>query len=120
MINGIGSNSFPLQGRTQVARERSDTDRNPATSPEKAPADAWDSLTERRVSGSPSPSDTLIEERLVQHRVEARQAAADARLQRFDADELPLATVRALSTFSAIAASSADQDAGLAGIDIHI
>lgn len=126
MINGIGSNgNYPLQSGSGVVRERSDVARNPAASPEKTPADVQQTLV-RDAREAPdngagdarradSPGD-----RELQRRVEARQAAVDARLERVGGDELPLSTARALSTFSAVASQGSGQDTELAGIDIRI
>ncbi|SDX23295.1 hypothetical protein [Marinobacter mobilis] len=123
MINGIGSNGgYPLQNGSGVVRERSDGARNPAASPEKTPSDV-----EQTLARAPSDNGTedfrrpeSLSDRELQRRVEARQAAADVRLERFSGDELPLSTARALSTFSAVASQGSGHDTELAGIDIRI
>lgn len=123
MIHGVGSNGgYPLQSGSGVVRERSDVARNPAASPEKTPSDVEQTLA--RAAADNGTEDfrrpDMVSDRELQRRVEARQAAADARLERFNGDELPLATARALSTFSAVASQGSGQDTELAGIDIRI
>lgn len=125
MIGGINSNGFhPSQSGALPARERTDVARNPATGPEKtADAEVRRDLSEPRTSladgRSPGPSNPGSSEGL-ERRVEARKAAEDARLERFRADDVPLATSRALATFADVAGRRDGEDAELAGIDIRV
>ncbi|MBW0148901.1 UDP pyrophosphate phosphatase [Marinobacter arenosus] len=120
MIGGInsGSNYAYQTGNNSLARERSDTARLPASSPEKSAESARRELSDGKslVAIERGP-DTNLE-----RRIEARRAAEDARLERFRADDLPLPTARALSTFATIAAAGQESggDASLAGIDILV
>lgn len=120
MIGGITSgNNYGYQtGNNSPVRERSDGARAPAAAPEKLPASARRDLAEAR-------SFTAIErlpEASLERRVEARRAAEDVRLERFRADEVPLPTARALSTFALVAAAGQEpgDDVPLAGIDILV
>lgn len=119
MIGGLNpNNSFALQsGNNSPVRERSDVARAPASAPERS-AEAI-----RRDLGDGRGETTAIlrlDSESLERRVEARRAAEDVRLERFRADELPLSTSRALSTFADIAARGDAGDSGLAGIDILV
>lgn len=118
MIGGLNpNNSFALQsGNNSPVRERSDVARAPAAAPDKNPEGVRRDLADGRGESAAPRLDTEALER----RVEARRAAEDARLERFRADELPLSTSRALSTFTDIAARGDVGDNGLAGIDILV
>lgn len=80
--------------KSQESRERSDVTRAPASTTEDNPGQA--------------------------RRIEARRAAEDARLERFRADDVPLNTARALSTFANIAAPAEAPEGILTGIDIRV
>lgn len=121
MISGINSSgSYPLQSGNAPLRERSDVARTPAASPDRSNTGVREDLAnplDTNKLGTNNPSDNG---ELLQRRVEARRAAEDVRLERFNADEVSLATSRALSTFAQVAAQQDDQDVELAGIDIRI
>lgn len=105
MIGGINSNGFyPSQSGALPARERTDVARHPATGPEK----------------TVDVADVEVRRDLSEPRVEARKAAEDARLERFHADDVPLAVSRALATFADVAGQRDGEDAELAGIDIRV
>lgn len=121
MIGGINpSGNYGYQtGTNNPARDRGDTVSAPASSPEK-PADAvrrdlsagLQESASQRVGGGEQP----------ERRIEARRAAEDARLERFRADDVPLPTAKALSTFATVA-SAGQESSGegvLAGIDILV
>ena len=120
MIGGITSgNNYGLQtGNNSPVRERSDAVRAPASAPEKS-ADTVrrDLATGLQVSATEQSTSESLE-----RRVEARRAAEDVRLERFRADEVPLPTARALSTFAVVAAAGQESsgEASLAGIDILV
>lgn len=118
MIGGVNSNSsLPYQsGNNNPVRERSDVARTPASSPDRSVEGVRRDLAEGRPETAPRQVNTESLER----RVEARRAAEDARLERFRADELPLSTSRALSTFTDIAARGDNGENGLVGIDILV
>ncbi len=118
MIGGVNSNSsLPYQsGNNSPVRERSDVARTPASSPDRSAEGVRRDLAEGRPETAPRQVNTESLER----RVEARRAAEDARLERFRADELPLSTSRALSTFTDIAARGDNGENGLVGIDILV
>lgn len=128
MISGVNTNgNYPLQSGNAPLRERGDSARTPAASPDKSGPDVSHDLANPQSLVDPQPRvdspasvDQLGNGELLQRRVEARRAAEDVRLERFNADEVPLATSRALSTFAQVAAQSDDQDVELAGIDIRI
>ncbi|WP_165856966.1 UDP pyrophosphate phosphatase [Marinobacter sp. JSM 1782161] len=64
--------------------------------------------------------DTVDPERL-ERRVQARQAAEDAQLERFRADDVPLRNAQALDVFNNIASTREEgDDVELAGIDIRV
>ncbi len=120
MIGSINSgNSFTSQsGNNSPIRERSDVARAPAASPEKTPENARRDLADARTA-------TLIERtpgESLERRIEARRAAEDIRLERFRADDMPLPTAQALSTFAVVAAAGQESgdDLPLAGIDILV
>lgn len=96
-------------------RERNDVARAPASGPEKQTGDV-----RRDLASGPQPAERAAPAENTERRVEARRAAEDARLERFRADELPLATSRALDAFTDIASRDDSGDAGLAGIDILV
>jgi hypothetical protein len=119
MIGGINpNNNFAFQsGNSSPARERSDVARTPASAPDRNAEGVRRDLADGRANTlAPARVDTEGLER----RVEARRAAEDARLERFRADELPLSTSRALSTFTDIAARGDSGENSLAGIDIRV
>lgn len=118
MIGGLNpNNSFALQsGNNSPVRERSDVARAPASSPDKNAEGVRRDLAD----GRPETAAPRLDTEALGRRVEARRAAEDARLERFRADELPLATSRALSTFTDIAARGESGENGLAGIDILV
>lgn len=96
MIGGINpNNNLAYQtGNNTLSRERSDVARAPASTAEDNPGQ--------------------------ERRIEARRAAEDARLERFRADDVPLNTARALSTFANIAAPAEAPEGILTGIDIRV
>lgn len=107
MINGLSSNSYPLlQPDRQIQREQAGYARPDS----RNPAPAVDPST---------PRDT-VDPKLLERRVQARQAAEDARLERFRADEVPLRNAQALDVFTGIASQRDDGDVELAGIDIRV
>lgn len=120
MIGGINPNGNPAfqSSNNSPVRERSDVARAPATAPETSR-----DVIGRRLS---DPSSRAAENRpaapteSLERRIEARQAAEDARLERFRADEIPFNTSRALSTFADVAGRGDGSDSGLAGIDILV
>lgn len=120
MIGGVNPNSgLPFQsGNNSPVRERSDVARAPATSPDNNSDAVRRDLSDprsRNAEERPVPSAESLE-----RRIEARQAAEDVRLERFRADEVPLNTSRALSTFADVAARGDTSDNVLAGIDILV
>lgn len=120
MIGGVNTNSgLPFQsGNNSPVRERSDVARAPASAPDNGRQEVRRDLADTRSRNAderPVPSAESLE-----RRIEARQAAEDVRLERFRADELPLSTSRALSTFADVAARGDVADAGLSGIDILV
>lgn len=121
MIGGINNaNPFAFQtGNNAPARERGDVARAPAASPEKPQAGVRRDLADA-VQIDPASDRARAEE--LERRIEARRAAEDARLERFRADDVPLPTARALSTFAGVAAAGQDAagSGSIAGIDIVI
>ncbi|MDX1754497.1 MAG: UDP pyrophosphate phosphatase [Marinobacter sp.] len=115
MISPLNSSgSYPLQSGNAAARDRSDVARSPAASPDRGGEQVRQDLAD------PRPSQERSAGELAQRRVEARRAAEDVRLERFRADELPLAASQALSTFAQVAAQRDDQDVELAGLSIRV
>lgn len=123
MIGGINpaNSSYIPAGNNSPARDRSDVARAPASSPQAPQSEAV-----RRDLGAPQqPRDEAAAPRPEAadgRRIEARRAAEDVRLERFRADELPLPTTRALSTFAGVAAAGQEFENGsvLTGIDIIV
>ena len=120
MIGGVNPNGgLPFQsGNNSPVRERSDVARAPASAPENSSVAVRRDLSDtpsRNAEDRPIPSAESLE-----RRIEARQAAEDVRLERFRADEIPLNTSRALSTFADVAARGDAPDNGLSGIDILV
>ncbi|MCG2579335.1 MAG: UDP pyrophosphate phosphatase [Marinobacter sp.] len=118
MIGSVNpNNNYPFQsGNSSPVRERSDVARTPASSPDRSAEGVRRDLAE----GRPETASSQVTTESLQRRVEARRAAEDARLERFRADELPLSTSRALSTFTDIAARDDNGESGLVGIDILV
>ncbi|EMP57235.1 UDP pyrophosphate phosphatase [Marinobacter koreensis] len=122
MIGGIspGNQSLYQNGNNSPVRERTEGARAPAASPDANSQAVRQNLADngRRSTSEPTApgSDNLA------RRVEARRAAEDTRLERFQANELPLPTAKALSTFAGVAAAGQDSGAAssLAGIDIIV
>ncbi len=61
-----------------------------------------------------------IDPQLLERRVQARQAAQDAQLERFRADDIPRRNAEALEVFTGIASQHDGSDVELAGIDIRV
>ncbi|WP_166251495.1 UDP pyrophosphate phosphatase [Marinobacter salicampi] len=118
---GLPSSTFlPAQSEAASARSRPDVARNPAVSgPNASGTDIRRTLAEPRDERSPRQPDA-IDSAAIERRVEARQAAEDARLERFRADELPFASARALDVFAAVAGQRDGGDVEMAGIDIRV
>lgn len=108
MIGGINSNGY---GTLQPDRaiQRDDSARQDA----------------RRSSGNvydadlPGRRDT-VDPQLLERRVQARQAAQDAQLERFRADDIPRRNAEALEIFTGIASHRDGSDVELVGIDIRV
>lgn len=120
MIGGVNpNNGLPFQsGNNSPVRERSDVARAPASAP-----DSGNDAVRRDLSDTPSRGAELRpipSAESLERRIEARQAAEDVRLERFRADEMPLNTSRALSTFAEVAARGDVSDNSLSGIDILV
>lgn len=120
MIGGINPGGvYGYQsGNNNPVRERSDAARAPASSPEKDTTKAREELgAARQEPITPRSADERPE-----RRVEARRAAEDARLERFRADDVPLPTAKALSTFASVASAGQEMsgDGVLSGIDILV
>lgn len=120
MIGGVNPNSnLTFQsGNNSPARERSDVGRAPASTAEDNTRQVRRGLAEATAETNesrPTPPSDAIE-----RRIEARKAADDVRLERFRADEIPLNTSRALSTFADVAARDESVDSVLTGIDIRV
>lgn len=120
MIGGINPNNVNAyqSGNNSPVRERSDVARAPASTPQQGAEAVRRDLADVRPAVSPERVATSAES--LERRVEARRAAEDVRLERFRADELPLGTSRALSTFTDIASRGDNPETGLSGIDIRI
>lgn len=120
MIGGVNPNSnLAFQaGNSVPARERSDVARAPAATAEdnrnQVRRDLAGGVSPSTESRPPSSPDTP------ERRVEARRAADDARLERFRAEDIPLSTSRALSTFAEVAARGEAPEGILTGIDIRV
>jgi hypothetical protein len=120
MIGGINSsNNLAYQaGNNALSRERSDVARAPASTAEDNPGQVRRDLTE---AASPSTeSRPVTPPDALERRVEARRAAEDVRLERFRADDVPLNTARALSTFANVAAPAEAPEGVLTGIDVRV
>ncbi|HDZ37072.1 MAG TPA: UDP pyrophosphate phosphatase [Marinobacter sp.] len=119
MIGGInpGSTLSYQTGTNSPVRERSDAARLPASAPEKTAETARSDLADSPNRPVPERNASEAPER----RVEARRALEDVRLERFRADEVPLPTARALSTFASVSAAGQESNGtALAGIDILV
>jgi len=124
MIGGVNTNSSLAYqtGNNAPARERSDVARAPASTAEGNPGQVRRDLADGALPSTEArpitPPDAL------ERRVEARRAAEDTRLERFRADDIPLATSQALATFANVAAPSSDAsdapDSLITGIDIRV
>lgn len=120
MINGLNPNNPYSGGDSSALRERPDIARNSAVSgPNGTPQGIRENLAAPR-SGLDDRQTGLIDTAAIERRVEARRASEDVRLERFRADEVSLASVRALETFTSVAGLRESVDVELAGIDIVV
>lgn len=123
MIGGLNPNN-PYIG-TNVARERNDGARAPAARPEVLTDDRQQARVVPAGNGTtdnPGASPAEDTEGYLR-RVQARAAAEDTRLEPFRSDDIPMANLRALQTFAAVASQREGMDgydAELAGIDIRV
>ena len=118
MIGGINPNNTQAfqSGNNGLSRERSDVARAPAGTAEENTGQVRRDLSGVSSSVEPrqsTPSDAF------ERRIEARRAAEDSRLEQFRADEVPLNTSRALSTFADVASRGEPPEGLLTGIDIR-
>ena len=108
MIGGINSNGYgPLQPDRPIPRDDSARQENRSNSGNVYDADM------------PVRRDT-VDPQLLERRVQARQAAQDAQLERFRADDIPRRNAEALEVFTGIASQRDGSDVELAGIDIRV
>lgn len=125
MIGGLNPNApYRALPDTAAGRERSDVARSSSASGASG-ATSGSVESVRQALATPRAdidqrSPDVIDSATIERRVEARQAADEARLERFRADELPLASARALEAFTGIAALREGADVELAGIDIRV
>lgn len=125
MIGGISSTNGYTNSSLPVARDRADSTRTAAARPEANPdqRQGVGQATARGGEGASVPSVSDQDNQLFSRRVEARNAADNARLEPFRADDIPLANLRALQTFAAVAAQDdapGGIDVELAGVDIRV
>ncbi|MDI9246103.1 UDP pyrophosphate phosphatase [Marinobacter sp. CHS3-4] len=120
MIGGVNpNNSIAYQsGNNAPVRERSDGARAPASTAEDNRGQVRRDLTQ---GASPNvEARTQTSPDATERRIEARRAAEDSRLERFRADDVPLSTSRALSTFADVASDGEAPEGVLTGIDIRV
>ncbi|HKK54953.1 UDP pyrophosphate phosphatase [Marinobacter sp.] len=120
MIGGVNPNSnLAYQtGNNAPARERSDVARAPASTAETNSGQVRRELAESALPSTETRPTTPRD--AAERRIEARRAVEDARLERFRADDVPLSTARALSTFASIAAPAEVPEGVLTGIDVRV
>lgn len=122
MINGVSNN--PYVGNAGVARDRPDAARAPAARPEVIEDQRRDARPSPAGGDRPDSGSGLSEDTQgFLRRVQARSAAEDTRLEPFRAEDVPMATIRALETFATVASQQdglEGYDAELAGIDIRV
>ncbi|PAV27168.1 hypothetical protein C8D92_101204 [Tamilnaduibacter salinus] len=115
MIGGVGNNNGVglLQPERPIQRDTSQNTRPTGDRNESG-------RNTRAIVDGEVQTNRIDPERL-ERRVQARQAAEDARLERFRADDLPLSTSRALDAFSGVASQRDDGESDqLTGIDIRV
>ncbi|WP_166269044.1 UDP pyrophosphate phosphatase [Marinobacter caseinilyticus] len=121
MIGGLNPNAvYRAQSDATALRERSDIARNSSAAGVNGTPEGirQDLAVPRSEVGERATNP--VDSAAIKRRVEARQASEDVRLERFRADDMPLASARALETFAGVAALRDDVDVELAGIDIRI
>lgn len=123
MIGGLNPNN-PYIG-TNVARERNDGARAPAARPEVLTDDRQQARVVPAGNGTTDNAGASQAEDTEGYlrRVQARAAAEDTRLEPFRSDDIPMANLRALQAFAAVASQREGMDgydAELAGIDIRV
>ncbi|WP_152206189.1 UDP pyrophosphate phosphatase [Marinobacter changyiensis] len=121
MVTGVNPNSvYPSRSDSSALRERSDIARNSAVSGlNGTPQGIREDLAAPRAEVGGRQT-SLIDTAAIERRIEARQASEDLRLERFRADDVPLANARALAAFTGVASFRENVDVELAGIDIVV
>ena len=121
MVNGVNPNSpYPSRSDSSGLRDRPDIARNSAVSgPNGTAQGIREDLAAPRADVGGRQTN-LIDTAAIERRVEARRASEDVRLERFRADDMPLANVRALEAFTGVAGFRENVDIELAGIDIVV
>lgn len=124
MIGGLNNNGLiPTLPDAVSARDRRESSRggasNVASYEQQAGRSALPVLPSSPAGPDQAASDR-IDQTAIRRRVEARQAAAEARLENFQPDRVPLASSQALDAFTAVAGYQDRGDVELAGIDIRV
>ncbi len=121
MVNDVNPNNlYPSRSDSSALRERPDIARNSSVSgPSGTPNDIREDLAAPRADIGGRQAN-LIDTASIERRVEARRASEDVRLERFRADDVPLASARALEAFTSVAGFRESVDVELAGIDIVV
>lgn len=121
MVSGVNpNNQYPSRSDSSALRERLDVARNSSVSgPNGTPNDIREDLAAPRTEAGGRQT-SLIDTAAIERRVEARRASEDVRLERFRADDVPLANLRALEAFTGVAGFRENVDVELAGINIVV
>ncbi|MEX0605460.1 MAG: UDP pyrophosphate phosphatase [Marinobacter sp.] len=121
MVTGVNpNNAYPSGSDSTTLRERPDIARNSSVSgPNGTSQGIREDLAAPRADINGRQTN-LIDTAAIERRVEARRASEDVRLERFRADDVPLANVRALEAFAGVAGFRENVDVELAGIDIVV
>lgn len=124
MIGGLNNNGLtPALPDPGGARDRREPSRGGASY-----VSAYDSQAGNNALPSPPVADSesgrpapdRVDQAAMRRRVEARQAAAESRLETFQTDQVSLASSRALDAFTTVAGYQDRVDVELAGVDIRV
>lgn len=121
MVTDVNPDSLhPPRSDSSALRERPDVTRNSSVSgPNATPPGIREGLAAPRADVGGRQTN-LLDTAAIERRVEAHRASEDVRLERFRADDMPLANARALEAFTGVASFRENVDVELAGIDIVV
>lgn len=120
MIGGLNNTGiYPVPTETGSARDRREPGRSISRYGPQVDNARPDAPAAPRPD-APSSAPDSVDQAAIRRRVEARQAATEARLERFQPDQVSLSNSRALDAFTTVAGYRDRGDVELAGVDIRV